>query len=177
MFLPVLTCVIALNTASGARVARRADREKMFAWLSTLGLPDVRRLQFQRIEGHPESAKVPPRYGHGSLVRKEWSKVIVIGLDLVPVEIPKPRYSAQTWREIVRLLTPALNDTAIRWNGSSFQSTDWMLSDTAMRALIRWDPERFQRPANRKREYTIPASLPRGFSNREFMRLERKSVT
>lgn len=77
--------------------------------------------------------------------------MIVIGLDLVPVEISKPRYSAQTRCEIVRLLTPALNDTAIRWNGYSFQSTDWMLSDTAMRALIRWDPERFQRPAKSKK--------------------------
>lgn len=61
-----------------------------------------------------------------------------------------PRYSAPTRAAVFELLTTALKDTAIRWNGHSFQSRDWMMSDIAMRALAKWRPDRFKLPSEMK---------------------------
>jgi len=57
-----------------------------------------------------------------------------------------PRYSAPFRAAVFDLLTTGLTDTAIRWTGHSSQSRDWVMSDTAQRALAKWRSDMFKLP-------------------------------
>ncbi|MGY8671137.1 MAG: hypothetical protein ACKVHO_00955 [Verrucomicrobiia bacterium] len=91
-------------------------------------------------EIHTEYPKLSP-YLRSLILRQ-----LAVYRDVMGAMAP-PRYSSPFRSAVFDLLTNGLKDTAIRWTGHSSQSHDWIMSDIAMRALTKWQPDRFKLPA------------------------------